>query len=63
MIVLEGRNDRERLDELLAAGEQTHLDYKAVLDLSQAKDKLKWLRRVLVGLATTNTELRPGPPL
>jgi hypothetical protein len=42
MIVLDGRNDREKLDELLAAGEQTHLDYKAVLDLSQAKDKLKW---------------------
>jgi hypothetical protein len=25
MIVLDGRNDREKLDELLAAGEQTRL--------------------------------------
>ncbi len=40
MIVLDGRNDREKLAELLVAGEQTHLDYKAVLDLSQKKDKL-----------------------
>lgn len=40
MIVLDGRNDREKLAELLVAGEQTHLDYKAVLDLSQKKNQL-----------------------
>jgi Predicted transcriptional regulator containing an HTH domain and an uncharacterized domain shared with the mammalian protein Schlafen len=47
MIVLDGRNDREKLDELLAAGEQTHLEYKAVLDLSQARDKLNLVKDVV----------------
>jgi len=40
VIVLDGRNDREKLNELLADGEQTHLDYKETLDLAQSKDKL-----------------------
>src|SRR5450759_2229153 len=47
MIVLDGRNDREKLGELLAAGEHTHLDYTAVLDLSQAKDKLNLVKNVV----------------
>lgn len=48
MIVLDGRNDREKLTELLAAGEQTHLDYKEILDLTQAKDKLNLVKDLVV---------------
>lgn len=54
MIVLDGRNDREKLIELLEAGEQTHLDYKQTLDLTQAKDKLNIVKD-LVALSN-----RPG---
>jgi hypothetical protein len=54
MIVLDGRNDREKLAELLAAGEQTHLDYKAVLDMSRKRDKLNLVKDVV---AMSN---RPG---
>lgn len=54
MIVLDGRNDSEKLRELLAAGEQTHLDYKQVLDLQRAKDKLNLVKDLI---ALSN---RPG---
>lgn len=40
VIVLNGRNDSEKLDELLGAGEGTHLDYKETLDLATSADKL-----------------------
>lgn len=40
MIVVDGRTDAEKLSELLAAGtEQTELDFKATLDLSQRSSK------------------------
>lgn len=54
VIVLDGRNDREKLNELLADGEQTHLDYKETLDLAQGKDKLHIVKD-LVSLSN-----RPG---
>lgn len=54
MIILDGRNDREKLNELLAAGEQTHLDYKASLDLTVPKDKLSLVKDIV---AMSN---RPG---
>ena len=54
MIVLDGRNDREKLSELLAAGEQTHLDYKETLDLSETKHKLS----IVKDLVTLSN--RPG---
>lgn len=54
MIVLDGRNDREKLTELLAAGEQTHLDYKASLDLADSKHRLNLVKDIV---AMSN---RPG---
>lgn len=47
IIVLDGRTDREKLDELLRAGEQTHLDYKASIDWSSPKEKLSFVKDVV----------------
>ena len=54
MIVLDGRTDLEKLPELLAAGEGTHLDYKRVLDLNVAKAKIDLIKDMV---AMSN---RPG---
>jgi hypothetical protein len=40
MIVPDGRTDLEKLKELLGNPEQTHLDLKASVDLTNAADKL-----------------------
>jgi hypothetical protein len=47
VIVLDGRTDREKLGELLAAGEQTHLDYKENLDLSKKKAQLNLVKDIV----------------
>lgn len=44
MIVVDGRTVEEKLRELLAEPEQTHLDFKATLDLTNAKDKLEFVK-------------------
>jgi hypothetical protein len=44
VIVHDGRTDREKLYELLEAGEQTHLDYKAWLDLQDSADRLSFVK-------------------
>ncbi|GAA1753996.1 hypothetical protein GCM10009810_12290 [Nostocoides vanveenii] len=47
VIVLDGRNDREKLNELLRAGEGTHLDYKETIDLTTNADKLKIVKDIV----------------
>lgn len=47
MIVVDGRTDIEKLRELLAAPEETHLDFKADLDLSSPRDKLDLVKDVV----------------
>lgn len=44
MIVVDGRTDVEKLRELLVEPEQTHLDFKATLDLASPKDKLEFVK-------------------
>lgn len=44
VIVVDGRTDREKLVELLRLPEQTHLEFKAVLDLSVKHDELNFVK-------------------
>ncbi|GFM20413.1 MULTISPECIES: helix-turn-helix domain-containing protein [Mycobacteriaceae] len=44
MIVPDGRTNLEKLKELLGNPEQTHLDLKASVDLTNAADKLKFVK-------------------
>jgi len=44
MLVPDGRTDREKLKELLGNPEQTHLDLKARVDLTDAADRLKFTK-------------------
>lgn len=44
MIVVDGRTDREKLLELLQAPEQTHLEFKAELDLAAKQDELNFVK-------------------
>lgn len=53
-LVVDGRTDRDKLLELLRAGEQTRLDYKASLDLNSHEDKLNFVKDIV---AMSN---RPG---
>lgn len=44
MIVVDGRTDLEKLVELLAFPEQTHLEFKSELDFAKAHDKLNFVK-------------------
>lgn len=44
MIVVDGRTDREKLIELLQLPEQTHLEFKAELDLTAKNDELNFVK-------------------
>lgn len=44
MIVIDGRTDREKLAELLQLPEQTHLEFKAKLDLNYKRDELNFVK-------------------
>lgn len=44
MIVVDGRTDREKLVELLQSPEQTHLEFKAELDLTTKQDELNFVK-------------------
>lgn len=44
MIVVDGRTDREKLVELLQLPEQTHLEFKAELDLTAKQDELNFVK-------------------
>lgn len=44
MIVVDGRTDREKLVELLQLPEQTHLEFKAELDLTAKHDELNFVK-------------------
>ncbi|MCZ2849810.1 AlbA family DNA-binding domain-containing protein [Modestobacter sp. VKM Ac-2978] len=44
MIVVDGRTDREKLVELLQLPEQTHLEFKAELDLTSKQDELNFVK-------------------
>lgn len=44
MIVVDGRTDREKLAELLQLPEQTHLEFKAELDLTAKHDELNFVK-------------------
>lgn len=44
MIVVDGRTDREKLVELLQHPEETHLEFKSVLDLSTKQDELNFVK-------------------
>jgi hypothetical protein len=44
VIVVDGRTDREKLVELLQLPEQTHLEFKADLDLSAKRDQLNFVK-------------------
>lgn len=44
MIVIDGRTDREKLVELLQLPEQTHLEFKAELDLTAKQDELNFVK-------------------
>lgn len=44
MIVVDGRTDVEKLRELLLEPEQTHLDFKTTVDLTNTKDKLEFVK-------------------
>lgn len=43
-IVVDGRTDYEKLVELLGLPEQTHLDFKAKVDLTRTEDKVKFVK-------------------
>lgn len=45
MIVVDGRTDREKLVELLQLPEQTHVEFKAVLDLTDKHSELNFHSR------------------
>lgn len=53
-LVVDGRTDKDKVLELLRAGEQTRLDYKASLDLTVNEDKLNFVKDIV---AMSN---RPG---
>jgi hypothetical protein len=44
VIVPDGRTDPEKLRELLGNPEETHLDLKATVDLTENADKLKFVK-------------------
>jgi hypothetical protein len=44
MIVPDGRTDEEKLRQLLAAPEETHLDFKASVDLASTKDRIEFVK-------------------
>ncbi|OBK86360.1 AlbA family DNA-binding domain-containing protein [Mycolicibacter sinensis] len=44
MIVPDGRTDSEKLRQLLAAPEETHLDFKAGVDFSITKDRMEFVK-------------------
>lgn len=44
MIVVDGRTDREKLVELLQLPEQTHLEFKADVDLTAKQDQLNFVK-------------------
>jgi len=44
MIVPDGRTDAEKLRELLAAAEETHLDFKATVDFGNTKDCVEFVK-------------------
>lgn len=44
MIVSDGRTDHEKLEELLGNPEQTHLDLKSFVDLTNDADRLKFVK-------------------
>ncbi len=44
MIIVDGRTDREKLVELLRLPEQTHLEFKAELDLTDKHDELNFVK-------------------
>lgn len=44
MIVPDGRTDAEKLRELLAAPEETHLDFKATVDFGNTKDCVEFVK-------------------
>lgn len=46
-LVIDGRIDKEKLYELLRSGEQTQLEYKEIIDLSDNKDKLNFVKDVV----------------
>lgn len=47
MIVPDGRTDPEKLRQLLAAAEETHLDFKARVDFQQTKDRVEFVKDVV----------------
>lgn len=44
MIVPDGRTDAEKLRQLLAATEETHLDFKATVDFTKTKDCVEFVK-------------------
>jgi len=44
LIVPDGRTDPEKLRELLGNPEETHIDLKAKVDLTDNEDKLKFVK-------------------
>jgi predicted HTH transcriptional regulator len=44
MIVPDGRTDEEKLRQLLAAAEETHLDFKAIVDFTKTKDRVEFVK-------------------
>src|SRR5690625_90795 len=44
MIIVDGRTDQEKLGELLQQPEQTHLEFKLLLDLQDKRDKLNFVK-------------------
>ena len=55
MIVPDGRTDPEKLNELLGNPEETHLDLKASIDLTDTESKLRFVKD-----AVTMSQRRPG---
>jgi predicted HTH transcriptional regulator len=47
VIVLDGRTDAEKLGELLTETEQTHLDFKEMVDLRAKKDELNLIKDIV----------------
>ncbi|WP_181282161.1 AlbA family DNA-binding domain-containing protein [Arthrobacter woluwensis] len=72
MIVSDGRTDREKLLELLQAPEETHLEFKAQLDLAHKLEQLKFVKDavamsnrpdggyILVGVSDDGTPVIPA---
>ncbi|MFV8165304.1 helix-turn-helix domain-containing protein [Mycobacterium sp. 134] len=44
MIVADGRTDAEKLQQLLVAPEETHLDFKSSVDFSNTKDRIEFVK-------------------